>query len=184
MKIDSAIKNFLEKYDEEAMSSIDNLSKDIGLKHHRLSLPLFNIKECFDIFISCLDVYSNYKIENANNDKAVQQYLILEKVNSIIDSNLFKKKNILYSDLPVFIESYINGINSLLEKVESTKSNMINADVHYEYIGDVNEFTDKFMEKMNKSFYESMDKILTASGYKTNKSLMNKKVCVQKPQFL
>lgn len=184
MKIDLAIKEFLEKYDKAAISSIDKISKDIGLKHHKLSLPLFNIKECFDTFSSCLDVYSNYKIENANNDKAVQHNLIQEKVNSIIDTSLFKEENVLYQDIPLFVESYINGINSLLEKIEFIKSNMIDADIQYEYIGDVNEFTDNFMEKMNKSFYESMDKILTASGYKTNKSLMSKKVHTRKHQFL
>lgn len=184
MKIDLAIKEFLEKYDKAAISSIDKISKDIGLKHHKLSLPLFNIKECFDTFSSCLDVYSNYKIENANNDKAVQHNLIQEKVNSIIDTNLFKEENVLYQDLPLFVESYINGINSLLEKIEFIKSNMMDADIQYEYIGDINEFTDNFMEKMNKSFHESMDKILTASGYKTNKSLMNKKLHTQKHQFL
>ena len=45
MIIDNAIKTFVEKYDREAMDSINVISQDLGLVHNKYTLKGFNITE-------------------------------------------------------------------------------------------------------------------------------------------
>ena len=72
MKIDSALTLFSEQYTREAMRSIDELSKDLGLTNQKATIKTFNIQEGFNTFIDAIKGYSIYKIENADKEKSVK----------------------------------------------------------------------------------------------------------------
>ena len=188
MIIDSAINNFFEKYDREAMETIDELSKEFGLNVNDHKILVFNMKESFQLFNEYINGYADYKIKNINNDNASPQYIIRETVDKFITENIFKEVSIKYNELPDFIQSYINGIKSLNETVNNLKHKMIENDVDAECIGDVNDFCDAFMIKLHESFDPCMDRILWASGYNFRKRLVkpsdNIPVKPQSPIFL
>lgn len=184
MKIDNAIKEFLEKYDREAISSINRISADYALNISRTPIKVFSIQEGFDNFQAYLRGYSSYKINNHDNEKASPQSAIKEGVNRFLNSQLFVEQDITYDMLGQFIESYVNGIKSLTETVDTVKRDMMESGVvSQEDIGDVNEFVDSFIDKLNESFDPAMDRILWASGYNSNKAIFDREK-KERPVFL
>lgn len=172
MKIDSAIKAFSEKYDREAIQSIDAISNDYSLKISNSTIKAFNLNEGFDIFSQYLKGYASYKVENVSNPEATSQDVIKESVKKFIDTQIFKEANIKYTELPLFITGYINGVHKLTETVDSIKRDMTDNNIDAEHIGDINEFTDMFMNKLHESFDPTMDRILWASGYNAKQRLV------------
>ena len=179
MKIDSAIKNFTEKYDSEAISFIESMSNERGYQLNDHKLKTFNIEEAFNNFDSYLRGYANYKIKNIDNPNASTQETIKESVGKFIDGELFKESETLYRELPNFIIGYIDGVNKIMETVDSIKTEMYDAEVDQDAIGDINDFTDQFMDKLHESFDPTMDRILMASGYTSRQVLFGTK----KPQY-
>jgi tRNA U34 5-carboxymethylaminomethyl modifying enzyme MnmG/GidA len=184
MKIDSSIKEFLEKYNDEAMQSIEEISSEFGLVSQRNKIKLFNLNEDINKFINYMEGYSNYKIKNINNENASTNESISDQVNIFMDKELFKESEVLYSELPKFVSSYINGIKDIGGKVDEWKEKMLEAEVDYESIGIINDFVDTFTERLNEKFDNSMNKILWASGYNSKKKLSENKVKELKPIFL
>lgn len=180
MQIDSVLQIFSEKYDRGAIQSIENISKDFGLVTQKNTIKGFNIKEGFDDFKDFLTKYSNYKIENMNNDNATPQNMICEKVESNINEELFRESQILYKDIPAFIESYISGIKSLTATTDAIKQTMFESGVDPASIGDVNTFVDTFITRLHESFDPTMDRILWASGYNSRVALSKNKVITEK----
>ena len=174
MKIDNAIKTFMEKYNREAIQSIDEVSKDYALNISDSKIKAFNLNESFNIFNQYIRGYANYKIENVNNPNASTRDTIKESVEKFVNTQIFKETYLKYSELPSLITDYTNGINLLIETVDQIKSDMIDADINQEDIGDINEFTDLFIDKLHESFYPTMTRILWASGYKSKNKLYNK----------
>lgn len=172
MIIDNAIKTFFEKYDREAIQSIENISKEYGLNINGNTIKTFNLGESFNIFNQYMDGYANYKIENVNNLEASKQETIKESVQKFVDTQIFKESETKYSDLPTFVMEYVNGINSLQEMVDNTKRLMTDSEVKAEDIGDINEFTDMFINKLHEHFNPVMESILWASGYNGKQKLI------------
>ena len=172
MKIDTALTEFTERYDSDAMASIDSLSKQLGLVANRRTIPLFNMKESFDNFSKYLEQYGDYLVKNKNNPKASSREIIQESTKKFINDKICNESvNVLYASLPEFVQSYVEGVEHLHETIDSVKNNIEFNEVDLEYAGDVNEYADAFMEKMNTKFYESMHRILWASGYNANKGV-------------
>lgn len=183
MKIDSAVKEFIEKYDESAIRSIDNISNDIGLIENRRKINVVNLNETFSMFNEYLEGYGKYKCDHIGDEEASSQEEIKENVTKFITSELFKEDKISYDKLPEYVKSYVEGINTTIENLENVKSVMVEAGVDADCVGDVNEFVDQFVESLQSSFYPVMENILWASGYNSNKRLFSKEK-KQKPQFL
>lgn len=176
MKSDTAIKEFLEKYDEEAINYIESFSNRFAANANKKKYKLFNIKECFDNFTNYLRGYGKYKVDNINNPKATSQDIIIEKTGEFIESTLRNKDTeVLYNEIPNFVKSYTEGIKSLNETVDEIKTFMSKNDVDVEAIGNINEFVDKFMDLITESFDKKMDDLLWSSGYMSNKILLEKK---------
>jgi len=171
VKIDRCIKNFLESYDSSAMESIDKISQEYGLVVNGHTLNLFNIKEAFDTFKDCLSLYARYQIENVNNDKKLTHDQTFSNTMKFIEEKIFGEKAYKYNELPNFVQSYIEGVNQVITVCDHSKSSMSEADINNEFISDINEFCDKFIDIMDQKFTEAMDKVLLASGYTTNKAL-------------
>lgn len=171
MRIDSAIKVFSEKYDHEAIEAIEEISQERGLVLTGATMEAFNINESFNKFSQYIKEYAEYKVKNKDNNKASPQEAIRESVDNFINTQLIQESTIKYSELPEFVKGYINGVNTLTESVNEAKRIMLEGDVDTEAIGDVNDFSDKFMEKLHESFDPAMDNILLASGYTTRKRL-------------
>lgn len=184
MRIDNAIKEFTEKYDSIAMRSIDLLSKDIGLNHMESSMKLINLQESFDKFNLWLEQYAQYKIKTNGDDKATDQTLIKESSEVFMEKELFEELDVKYSDLPLFVKSYIEGIDKVSKTVDKVKEDMMENNVNLEYVGDVNDFADAFMKHLSESFDPMMEKILWASGYNSKKKLHNSNKGTKKPVFL
>lgn len=185
MKIDKALQEFTEKYDRVAMESIQDISNDFGLNIHKNTLDLFNIQESFDRFTKYITAYANYVVENVNNPKASSRESISYSVNKFISEQLFKEEKVYYSDLPSFIESYVNGINTLNSAITEAKNIITECDdADPIYAGDINDYTDTFMSRLEESFNPAMDKILWASGYNSKQILSGKKKNDSKPVFL
>lgn len=193
MKIDSALMAFTESYDREAIRSIDMISRDktlqmsmVGGKH--MSLKLFNINESCGHFNDWLKGYASYKVNYNGKPEASSQEVIRESVTKMLESStMFKEEDVTYPELPAFVEGYVNGVQTLLKTVDVVKSTMTENGVDPEAVGDVNDFCDQFMTKLDEAFHESMDKILWASGYNSRKKLFGKrpvKKTTPKPVFI
>lgn len=184
MKIDSALKLFSESYDRDAIQSIEDVSKDFGLISNKATIKLFNLKEGFNDFQDFLVKYGQYKVENMDNEKATPQHLICERVETNIKDEIFRESEVLYNDLPAFIEAYISGVQNLIATSDAIKQKMFEAGVDSESIGDVNNFVDAFVTRLNESFSPAMDRILWASGYNSRKKLTKSKVPVKKEKAI
>ena len=183
MKIDNALNLFTERYDREAIESIEKISNEYGLNIHKAELDLFNIQESFDQFTKYITAYANYVVENVNNPKASSES-ISYSVNKFISDQLFKESKVRYSDLPSFIESYVNGINTLNLAITEAKNIILDCDdADNEYAGDINEYVDVFMDHLEESFTPAMNKILWASGY-NSKQILSGKQKNHNPLFL
>lgn len=176
MKIDNAIKDFSEKYDRESMMFIERLSSDIGLNNAGYKIDLFNIRESFENFEKYLKQYSEYKITYLDDPNASSREVIHESTKVFMELELFTPTQFKYADVPSFVTGYVEGVNSLLETIDSCKSRMMESGVELDAIGDVNDFTDQFMERLNELYSESMDKLLLASGYTNHKKFKNPRV--------
>ena len=169
---DKWINAFLEKYDKEALASVDLIANDIGLNSRpSYTLSLFNIQESAKLFTEYLQEYTEYKVKEEDFPKKVSHDVITEHTRSVIANDLIKEEKYKYKELPSFIKSYIESINSITSLVESIQGDMLLDDVNHDEIGFVTEAYNLFMEKFSSNFYDSMDKILTASGYNTRKKL-------------
>lgn len=185
MKIDFALKEFTEKYDREAMESVETISKDFGLNIHKHTIKLFDMKESFDIFSKYLRSYATYVTENVNNPQASPRESILASVDKFIASKLFNESEVVYSELPAFVESYVSGIKDLNSTIDEAKNTILNCEgADPVFAGDVNDFVEKFMTRLDESFTPAMDKILWASGYNSKQKLSGKKSVKKKPLFL
>lgn len=176
MKIDSAINNFLEKYNHEAMESIDRISKDYGLVIKKVPFRVFNIQESFNKFDSWLKGYASYQIESVDSDSDQATFdEISESCDRYINNDeMFVETDVTYDKLPEFVKSYIEGINTLLATVDELNNSMMEADVDPVMVGNINEFVDKFMTRMDESFESTMDRILWASGYNSSKAIASR----------
>lgn len=171
MKIDNAIKEFSEKYDREAMKSIEDLAGSFTYTIKPHYIKAFDLKESFDGFVGCISKYGLYKIQNVGNEYASPQAAIVESVNKFMDSQFFKESDLKYEDFPTFVKSYVEGITNTIDAVNKVKSDMVDADIDLEYVGEVNTFCDKFMTVMQEKFDNTMDLILRTTGYTTRKNL-------------
>ena len=138
MKIDSALQKFSEKYDRAAIQSIENISKDFGLVTQKRTIKGFNINEGFEDFKDFLTKYSKYKVENMNNPKATPQSMICERVETNTRDEIFKETQMLYNDIPAFVESYLSGVQQLTATADKIKTSMLESGVDVNSIGDVN----------------------------------------------
>lgn len=183
MKLDYAITDFLEKYNDVAMDYIDELSNNLGMNANGIEFKVFNINEGFDRFDEYLRGYGKYKIDNIGNDNATKQEDIRESVHNFITEHVFEEKGIQYKELPNFVRGYVNGVTKLLETVDNVKADMMDSGVELEAVGDVNNFVDEFMDVLNESFEPTMERILRASGY-TNRFKPKKRNVEPKPVFV
>lgn len=169
MRIDSALKEFTEKYNQAMFEAVDELSNNFGYNANGYKMCCINITESTEMFEGYLVGYKDYVLKHPNEVPPHDQ--ILERTNEFIDQNLFKAQAVPYKELPKFIESYVSSIRKITEATESIKSIMEDANIDQEKIGNINAYVDSFIEKMQESFYPCMDKIIWASGYNTRQRL-------------
>ena len=165
MKLDKLLQQFTETYDINAMKSIDDISKEKYLIRNKSTIKTFNIKEAFEKFNAYIEGYSVYKIKNKDNPKASSREAIRESVTRFIDTELFKEDATTYDKLPEFVHSYLEGVSTTISTIEKVKADMEFEDVDLESVGDVNDFADHFVDKLQESFDPVMNRILWGSGY-------------------
>ena len=182
MKIDSAIQTFLEKYDKEAMESIEEASHQFGRVYRKDTIKLFNLTESINMFNQWLKGYAKFHIDEVGNRPTIEE--ITESCTRFLNGDdMFKETAVTFDKFPSFVKGYIESINKTIDTIDNIKSEMMEAGVDGETIGAVNTFADMFMDKLNESFDPAMDNLLWASGYNARKSLFGNKP-KQKPVFL
>lgn len=180
MKILTAVRDFMEKYDEEAMGYISECSHQFGRIYRKDTINLFNLKESCDMFIRWLNGYTNYFKEG--NEVPAD---IKESCAKFLESDqMFQESAYTYDRFPTFVQDYLEGVQEVISAIEECKTAMQEADIEPELIGNVNGFADEFMDKLTESFDPAMDKLLTVSGYKTRKWLDERRVPKKKAVFL
>jgi len=70
-----------------------------------------------------------------------------------------------------YIESYISGVNKLINTIEVSRSKLFESDIDNDSIGALEEYSEYFIDKLNKTFYPFLEKMLWASGYNSKKKL-------------
>lgn len=180
MKIDNALNNFCERYDREAMESIERISKEIGPVQNDLIIPAFNIKESFDICSAYLRDFGEF-VERSLDESKREHKLMAESTAESMhagferyfneSTNMFTDKQLKYNEFPEFVSSYIEGIQNVTTTVNEITGKMIEEEVRPEIIASVSDFTDMFMERMDEHTYPVVDKMLWASGYTSKKRL-------------
>lgn len=180
MNIDNALQEFTEKYDRDAIKSIDDISKEIGLVQNKYTIDAFNMNEAFDSFTKYLKGYACF-IEQAakSNDKAAKTMEHTKKpevddsFKRYIDTECVKEQKLTYDQLPEFVEAFLIGVQQLSSDVTEIQESLDNIDADQETIGGINEYANEFLESVWNQMNPVMDKILWASGYNSNKKLMN-----------
>ena len=180
MKIDNALKEFCEKYDRNAIQSIDDISTDIGLVQNKVTIKGFNMNEAFNSFSSYLRDYVKFmekaQVEGSQQAKLMEntsREQVMKSFSDYTNTNVIKEEALTYDKLPEFISSFIEGVNTLIDNVDNFKEQMTDAGVDNELIGDINEYVDIFMDKLTESMDPVMDKILWATGYNSKKALFS-----------
>jgi len=171
MFIGEAIKELFTKYDRGVFESFDDLSNNQAYKLNELSTIAPNINEAFDKFNLYIEGYVDYKIENINNEKIMSHEQITEATKDLVDNKLFTETRILYTDIKKYIESYISGVNKLINTIEVSRSKLFESDIDNDSIGALEEYSEYFIDKLNKTFYPFLEKMLWASGYNSKKKL-------------
>ena len=171
MFLNEAVKTLFTKYDREVFESLDKLSNNQAYKLNELSTKAININEAFDKFNLYLEGYVDYKIENIDNSKSMNQKQITEATHDLIDNKLFQDYRILYTDTKNYIESYIIGVNKLIKTINDGRSKLFESDIDNQSIGALEEFGEYFIDKVNEKFYSFIENMLWASGYNSKKKL-------------
>ena len=172
MILDTAINDFLNRYNREMIQSIEDMSKGIGYRENNFTMPAFDMKSAFSKFETFLCGYADYKIKNINNPNAVDQDTILENSKTFIDKETITDCAIKYPELPQFIADYLNGIKCLTDTCCKVKCDMEHTEgLDHAYIGAVDDIVTYFVEKVQAAFYPVMDNMVTASGYRSNELL-------------
>ena len=182
MRIDNVINEFCEKYDRDAMKSIEDISSEIGLVQNNITIKGFNMNEAFKSYTAYLKGYAEFMelaaVEGSKEAKTMEKSSYDEVAKSFdkyIDTKVINEEALTYDKLPQFISSFIEGVRALNEDVKTIKDCMFEADVPNELIGNVNDYTDKFIDKVVESMDPVMNEILWASGYNSKKKLFTEK---------
>ena len=166
MSIYTAIQEFTERYDDEAIKSIERLPAKIGYLSDISSMNAFNLKESCDAFASYIRGYGDYmKLNKDNPNKTNREGIKAGMTKFMEEANFLKECKIKYKAVPEFVKSYLEGIQKIVSTVDKVKEEMELEGVQLEYVGDVNEYADMFMEKLDVKFTNTMNDILWASGY-------------------
>lgn len=171
MKIDSALKEFTERYDREMIESIDDLSKNFGYNINKYTIPVVNINESVNKFKTFMEGYLDFEQKNVDN-YPVDHKTVVEQTNNFINSDeLFNEEKLLYSELPEYVKSYVEAIKTVSDLTDSVKLGLMECGSDSDHVADVNSFVDAFTERMQTKFYPVMDQILWASGYNARQRL-------------
>ena len=170
MKIDRCIKNFMEKYDQEAIEALEEFSGEIGMNAN-YKVHAFNITEAFDTFSQSIEVFRGWANKSLPGADKTTLDQITENAHSIIDNKTFTECDINYRDLPGFVKSYLDGVKTLTEKVNTTKSEMLFEDASFEVANKLDEFCDHFIESLDSKFFPIIENAVKGSGYYSRKNL-------------
>ena len=180
MTKDRMLSDFMDTYDKEMLESVDDISKEFGLVIHNCTIEVANIDDAKDMFCEFVNDFSKYKM-NEKKTEEVGLDKVLQHTKNMVTNEMFNISKWRYKNLPAYVESYVNGIKEVDEFVEGCRNKLFQYNAKQEDVGFLSEATEIFYDEMKKRFDDSMNKILTASGYKSRKMLEEKK---KSPVFL
>lgn len=179
MTKDRMISDFIQTYDRAMMESVEEVSKEFGLVIHNHTIEVNDITEAKNTFCEFVNDFSKYRLNVERPNISMDE--IKHHTENMIKTEMFNVTRWKYKDLPIYVESYLNSIKEIDSFVEDCRFKLFHADANQEDMGFLTEATELFYDEMKNKFDSSMDKILTASGYKSKKILSEK---TKTPVFL
>lgn len=181
MTKDRILSEFVDTYDRTMMESVENISKEFGLVIHNHTIDVNDINEAKNNFCEFVNDFTKYKMNETKNTKNVSLDEIRTHTKNMVTTEMFNTAKWRYKDLPAYVESYVNLISEVDKFVEECRVKLFEYEANQDDIGFLTEATELFYDTMKSKFDSSMDKILTASGYKSKKAISEK---TKSPIFL
>lgn len=164
------VKNFSEKYDRTAISSIERLNNDISLSR-TTGFNAFNINEVFNNFKSYIDGFIEFKSKDVDGS---HDKLITEKTDEFINKSLIENKRLRFDESLNFVNDYFKTLKNIDDYFnEKVNQVMLSDKLSQEFIGTLSLTFEKFLNKLESVMNNSTDELLHCSGYKIIKENKN-----------
>lgn len=176
MKLHNAIRDFIDQYDREAISSIQDLGNIPSGSAFNFLFEGVDVKKSVDLFDEYLDGYAKYRIStDSNTDHTTQT--ILERTEFFLENStavgscpaIFEDKTLSLKDVPSICECYIESVNRLIQKIDTLTTEMKSAGTSNEEIEALCEMGDMYVSRLYPKLEKIMEYALSASGYNTKK---------------
>ena len=177
----NSLRAFTEAYDEEKMQYIDKISNERGIVLNEWSFLGVDIDRAFTEFSDFIKTYTEHVLKK---DKKIKMENINDRLKKNLKEDLLKESQIKYSSVPSIVENYVESVTNMIELVDDSKKKLFENGVDHEIVGHITECTDIFMEALNKSFNDMMERVLRASGYYSDNALFKNKRKRNKINFL
>ncbi len=157
------LEKFITQYNEDAISSIVAMSIDEKASSIEHKINVINLESAVNDFISMMEGFADYHINI--KDKKSSDAEIFEKTSNVLD-DCIKDTKITCLNASSFVESYLESMSTIEKCIYEQTNLMQDAGVDLINIGYAYTCYETFAENISNKMYESMDTILTASGYK------------------
>ena len=175
MKIDSMLSTFVETYSKDAVERIDKMQYNFGANYKRYTIDLSNIGESCNTFATWINGYAAYCVEQTNKGQNPTPVVMNEAFDKLMKhDSMLHERPYKYTEIPTFISGYMEGVNTIIKSINEAKSLMMENDVDYQLIGNIDTYADTFTDALKESFDPGMEKLLWASGYKSYQILCGK----------
>lgn len=171
MNLFTALKSFSEKYNREAISSINSFCERIDVINSPFKFEAVDIPRAFRMFGEYIEGYVSYKCEHPsegiekNNQILNQTKSFIESGTDKEETNLFQSVQIKYTEARDFIKNYISDIGNLVSHVNEYTNILYEAGVTNEDIGLLTEMCDEFINAIQPHIEAVMNHMLGATGY-------------------
>ena len=169
--IENLIKKFTETYSHEAVNSVQEMSRELylektnGFKSFDFDKSFSDIKEFIEGFIE----YKGRAITEST--QRLSQDELDKRASIFIDTRLFSDKREKFKESYDLINSQINNLMEFTTFIESTITRINETeDLSQDLIGNVINYSEKFISTFEKCYFETMDELLHCSGYKIKSS--------------
>ena len=152
MNLHTAIRDFTDSYDREAISHIQALATDSSIRHSKFLFEAVDIKKSADLFIEYLEGFAKYKMTPEGNDTNDID-VILERTDMFLDRRvpgggippIFETTKIHPYEVPTFCTDYLESVQKVIDKIECLSSEMLESYVTNDAVGALCEMGDKYV---------------------------------------
>lgn len=172
----TTIRDFADRYDRDAILSLESLSTSQRRGAMNFSFEAVDIPKAVSLFEEYLDGYCDFAEARDEISESTREMLMTnlgkfingEKITDD-DPVLFETKRIGLDDSPGYVRGFIESIDSLIGTLDKKISRLKKSGVEPESIGLMSEMCDAFADALAPKVNASIDYCLLESGYVTRK---------------